>query len=253
MDIISISTLITAIATLALVGATFYYAFTNRKLVLAKEKEMQRARRKNEFDSIINPLMSQCNGENRTVENLENWYPLRESPFLDNIEKNNYFKIVFNDFIMDYPDLKKDIIEHDNILREFNDIYQQLVDTIETDELKSRIGKMIIDFNKDTKTRIAESDVIQTSTFARFHILGNTDLNNNTIGEPFKIFWKKYGNELLKIRKRKNVRGLFNELNRMTGVLKVKNKELVEQLEEISNEYTKEYGISLDDELKFAY
>ena len=81
----------------------------------------------------------------------------------------------------------------------------------------------------------------------------NTDLNNNTIGEPFKTFWKKYGNELLKIRKRKNVRGLFNELNRMTGVLKVKNKELVEQLEEISNEYTKEYGISLDDELKIAY
>ena len=253
MDIVSIAILITAVATAILAGATFYYAFTNRKLVIAKEKEMQQPRRKNEFNSIISPLMSQCNGENRIVENLENWYPIRESPFLDNIEKNNYFKIVFNDFIIDYPDLKKDIIEHDNIIRDFNHTYNKLIDFIVTDKFNSRIGKMIIEFNKNTKTRIAESDVVQTSTFAQFHIIGYTDLTNNTIGEPFKSFWKQYGSELLKIREQKNVKKLFNELNRTKSVMQEKNKELVKQLEEISNEYTKEYGISLDEELKFAY
>lgn len=253
MDIVSIAILITAVATAILAGATFYYAFTNRKLVIAKEKEMQRPRRKNEFDSIISPLMSQCNGENRIVENLEYWYPSRELPFLDNIEKNNYFKIVFNDFIVDYSDLKKDIIEHDKIISDFNHTYLKLIDFIVTDKFNSRIGSMIKEFNKDAEGKIAESDVIQTSTFARFHIISNTDLINNDIGEPFKSFWKQHGSEFLKIREQENVKKLFNELNIMKSVMQEKNKELVKQLEEISNEYTKEYGISLDKELQFAY
>jgi len=110
------------------------------------------SRCKAEFDSIISPLMSQCNGENRIVENLENWYPIKELPFLDSIEKNNYLKIIFNDFIIDYPDFKQDIIKHDNIIREFNHIYNKLIDCIVTDKFKSIIEKMIKEFNKNEKT-----------------------------------------------------------------------------------------------------
>ena len=57
MDIIPIATIITAIATTILALATFYYAYTNRKLMLSKEKEMYRPRKKDELEQIINPII----------------------------------------------------------------------------------------------------------------------------------------------------------------------------------------------------
>lgn len=50
MEIGLIATVITAIATAILAFATFYYAYTNRKLMLSKEKEMNRPRKKTEFN-----------------------------------------------------------------------------------------------------------------------------------------------------------------------------------------------------------
>ena len=51
MEIGLIATVITAIATAILAFATFYYAHTNRKLMLSEEKEMNRPRKKGSVDS----------------------------------------------------------------------------------------------------------------------------------------------------------------------------------------------------------
>ncbi len=59
MDIIEwIPTVVMAVATAILAGATIYYAYTNHKLWIETEKAKLRPRKEDEINSIIIPLIS---------------------------------------------------------------------------------------------------------------------------------------------------------------------------------------------------
>ncbi|MCX6822248.1 MAG: hypothetical protein NTW30_05740 [Candidatus Aenigmarchaeota archaeon] len=110
---------------------------------------------------------------------------------------------------------------------------------------------MLREFNKEVKTRISENSLPSLSKSLLIYIIEGT---NHTIllGGPEKTFWEKYEKELLTLRD--------NDLNiplkklHTTGkqLIKIDN-DIINYLKKICNEYTKEYGISLDAEIKSPF
>lgn len=112
MEIGLIATVITAIATTILAFATFYYAYTNRKLMLSKEKEMNRPRKKDELEQIITPIIRQCNNEIERINENRFWIFTKIKTFYNDISKNDIKKMIYEEFIFNHTSLGGIIEKH---------------------------------------------------------------------------------------------------------------------------------------------
>jgi len=252
MDIVSIATLITAGATAILAGATFYYAYTNRKLMLSKEKEMERPRRKDELEQIINPIIRECNTEiDRINKNQIRIFRKIKTSYEDILE-NDVKKMLYEDFILKHLSLKKMIETHEHLFHQMKENCNIISKKFKSYKYQSKIKDMLIEFNKDAKTKISETSISSLSSTLLINIMENIDVENNLLGVPEKYFWKKFGKELLILRN-KDFKIPLEELNTLGKQLIQINNDIINYLRKICNEYTKIYGISLGEEIKWGY
>jgi len=249
MDIVLIATLITAGSTAILAAATFYYAYANHKLVLSSEKELKKPRKIDELNSIIKPLISDCNYEIKSLEVFPFWDTKSHKPFSEKIDQNNYKKMIVKNFISDNKELGKKIIWRDAGLKRFNDIFNELIGAIDTDVFRSDIKRKIDEFNWQSDIRINESNY-DIPKICIYNILGKTDVNNKNLDGPIRSFWKRFRGDLLIYLEPKEIQNYLQRLSQMANDMKEEDKEIIRELEKLCDVYTKEYGISLEEELK---
>ena len=248
MDIIPIATIITAIATTILALATFYYAYTNRKLMLSKEKEMYRPRKKDELEQIINPIIRECNTEIERINKNNFWIFGRMNTCYEVILGNDIKKMLYEDFISNHTSLIKMMERHEHIFHQIKENCNMISKNFNADKYQSRIKDMLREFNKDVKATISESSLSSLSTTLLINIMENIDVDDY-LAEPEKFFWKKFGKELLALRN-KDFKPQLEDLNIFGKQLIQINNDIIVYLKNICNEYTKVYGISLEKEIK---
>jgi hypothetical protein len=247
MDIIPIATLITAIATLALAGATFYYAYTNRKLMLTKEKELNKPRKIDELESIIKPLISQCQNENKRIKEKSYWLIFEDKTFLEKIEDNTYKKLVYDGLINKQQKLKNDIEIHDNIIKHLKDEYKKFEEKINNNFLEEKTKELINEYNKKSKTNITNTDwKYYSGQIIRFLLAHQEMRQILSSGEPFQTFWDKIGVTISELIKREPYSIDVKNIKNIAEKLIEKNNEILKILKIICDSYTKNYGISLD-------
>lgn len=254
MELVSIATIITAFATLALAFATFYYAFTNRKLMLSKEREMQRPRKKDEIESIIIPIINQCSNEIKRIKENNYWFFTKLTTFFEDIQKkdNEITTMLYEDFILNNKPLSKMLGDHDSIFIKMRDQCNSIINIFNQKKIRDRIGEMLKEYNKETKNKYAESSIGSLSTNLLIIIIENKDVNKIILSEPEKTIWNKHGNELLSLRNqdlKKPLKKLETNGKEMIQI----NQDILNYLKTVCDKYTKEYGISLDKELKSYY
>ncbi|MCX6822247.1 MAG: hypothetical protein NTW30_05735 [Candidatus Aenigmarchaeota archaeon] len=121
MDTISIATLITALATVFLAGATFYYAYTNHKLMVTQEKILKKTRKQDEVKLIINPIINQCISEIKNIDEKRFFIIERFETFNDDISKNYYKKMIYEDFILNHASLSEMMGIHDEVIHKIKE------------------------------------------------------------------------------------------------------------------------------------
>lgn len=252
MDIVSIATLITAFATMALAGATFYYAYTNRKLMITKDREMERSRKKDELEHIINPILRRCNREIEEINEHHFWIFDRIDTCYEDILRNDIKKMLYEDFISNHMSLSKMMERHEHLFHQMKENCNIISKKFKADKYQSKIRDMLREFNKDAKTRISETSLSSLSTTLMINIMENIDVNDNYLGVPEKFFWKKFGKEILALRN-KDFKSQLEELNILGEQLIQINNDIIAYLKNICNEYTKIYGVSLGEEIKLGY
>jgi len=246
MDLIDwIPTTVTAIATIVVAAATIHYA---RTLKNTEIKAKERPRKEDEINSIIEPLISTCNGEISQLSHK--WYDFLEFElFSENIRKNNYKRMIFNDFIKGKNELVMAIKEHEKIIRALAEKHQVLVDALNTDEFRMKIKKLREEFNQKNPHLKFSREIDSLSKQIIRCIIENKDVNEKLFGDPFEDFWKINRKYFLNMRKQKELKKYLEEMEILSNQLIEKNKFILKNLENILNKYTKEYGLSLEKNL----
>lgn len=240
-----IPTIVTAIATVVVALATIYYA---RTLKETARKTTERPRKEDEINSIIVPLISTCNGEINQLSHK--WYNFLKWELLtDKIQKNNYKKIIFNDFIQGRDKLIIKIVEHDKIIRVFAEKYNDFLKTINTVEFRKKVKELQSEYNRNNPDKMFSQEIDGLSNSIILRIIEVAEVNDDRLSDPFEKFWKTYRKYFLKIREFKNIKKYLEEIESLSNQLIDKNKMIVRNLEGILNEYTKEYGVSLGEKL----
>ena len=145
MDLVDwVPTTVTAIATVVVAVATVYYA---RILKNNAIKETERPRKMDEINLIIYPLLSTCNG---LLNQLNyRWYDfLKFELFSEEIQKNSYKRMVFNSFIKGKKELAMAIDGHEKIIRSLKEKHQAFVKSINTDDFRKKVNRLLEDFNQ---------------------------------------------------------------------------------------------------------
>lgn len=250
MDLVDwIPTIVTAAATVAVAIATIYYACTLKE---SARKTAERSRKKDEINSIIIPLISTCNGEIHQLSNK--WHSFRKwELFSEKIRNNKYKKIIFNDFIKGKDDLKATINDHEQIIRALAEKHQDFIAAINTDDFRMKIKKLHEKFNQNNSDLKFNQEINSLSKTIILRIIENADVNVERLNDPFENFWKENRKFFLNMRKQKKLLKYLNEIEILSSQLVEKNKFIIKNLEDILNEYTKEYGISLEKELVDAF
>jgi len=251
MDWISIATFITAIGTICLAGATFYYAYTSRKLMITQEKELQRPRKKDEVESIITPIIEQCNNEIKNINENRVLIITKFDGFYDGFSKNHFKKMIYEDFILNHLSLSKMISTHDKLTYKIKEHDEAISKKFNEDKYQSKIRDMLRNFNNEVKTGYSEDSLPSLSKSLLINIIEGTD-HTILLGGPEKIFWEKYEKELLILREQ-DFKIYLEKLNTLGKQLTKIDNNIIGYLKKICNEYTKEYGISLDAELKSPF
>jgi len=140
-------TLITAIATVILTGATIYYAWTNHKLWINNERQSTRPRKEEEIKHIIKPLLKQCELEiYHLTEKNYNWFSKRNI-LVDLFNTDLSKPVIFDEFIQKQG-IKKSIEEHDILGSRLKNQYDDFYSFINTAEFRSNVSGWIIEFDK---------------------------------------------------------------------------------------------------------
>lgn len=245
-------TIITAFATVVVALATIYYAYTNHKLWKSSGIEKLRPRREDELNSIITPLVSHCDAELNQIS--RGWYDfLKFELYLENIHKNNYKTIIFNDFIRGRKDLETAIAEHEQIVCSLIENYQNIQNTINTSDFQNNVNDLLEEFNQKHPKQRFSQEINSLSKNIINHIIRSTDIEDFFLSDPFKSFWKINRDYFLTKRKIRDVQIQLNNIEMLTSQLVVKNKLIIDSLLNILNDYSKKYGISLKRELKDFY
>ena len=252
MDIVPIATLITAIATVILACATFFYAYTNRKLVITKEKEAERPRKKDELEQIINPMIRGCTNEIERIYKNQFWFFGNTKTSHQDILENDVKKMLYEDFITNHISLSRMIETHEKLIHKIKENCNIISMKFKDDKYQSKIKSMVREFNKVVKPNISKNSLSSLSTTLLINIIEDIDINDNYLGVPEKYFWKKFGKELLTL-KNKDFKPQLEELNTLCKQLIQVNNDIIKCLKKICNEYTKIYGISLGEEIKLGY
>ena len=141
--------------------------------------------------------------------------------------------------------------DHESLFIKMREQCNSIVKIFDRKKIKDRIRKMLKEYNKDAKTKYAESSIGSLSTNLLINIIENKDVND-ILGEPEKTIWKKYGDELLSLRNQ-DLKNPLKKLDKYGKQLIQINQDIIDYLKKVCNKYTKEYGISLDNELKSIF
>lgn len=246
MDLVDwIPTIVMAAATVAVAIATIYYACTLKE---SARKTAERSRKKDEINSIIIPLISTCNGEIHQLSNK--WYRFcKWELFSEKIQNNSYKKMIFNDFIKGREELKSAINDHEQVVHSLAEKRQSFINTINTDAFRMKVKELHEKFNQNNPNLKFNQEIDSLSKTIVLCIIENADVNVERLNAPFENFWKENGKFFLNMRKQKKLLKYLNEIEALSSQLVEKNKFIIKSLEDILNEYTKKYGISLEKEL----
>ena len=247
VDIVEwIPTIVTAIATVAVAVATIYYAYTLRE---STRKIIQRPRKTDETNHIIKHLIDQCKGEIKQLDGKHYW-TFTENLFAEHFLKNSYRIIIFNDFLNEHVFLGKAIKNHDEIVYKLDNTYKNFKKAIKTGEFRQVVEKSHEEFNQNNPKLKFGQEVESLSKSIIMNIIREIDISNNSLGESFKSFWKQYGKKFLDMRNQEELKGYFNNMKTLANQLRKIDTSILKLAETILNDYTKEYGISLGEELK---
>jgi len=218
-----VSTIVMAIATVVLAGATIYYAITNRRLWLNMEKQVRKPHREEEIRAIIRPLLKQCEVEIAHLnEKRYRWYS-KGIKLVDGFYKDSSLKIVFNAFLRERPPLKEGIEAHDKLVINLKKKFDDFEKFVDTSTFRSRIEKMIIELDKKNGKNTKKVDVGNVNYYVSMIIdciIKNTDVDNNNLTGEFASFWKLYGNEFLDMKKQKEIKFYLDEIEKLSNHLK---------------------------------
>ena len=128
--------------------------------------------------------------------------------------------------------------------------HQNIIDAIDTNKFRSDIQKLHKKFNQDNPEQIFDQKSSSLTKTIILRIIENFGVSVERLNDPFEKFWKINRKYFLQIRKQKNVQKYLKEIEKLSNKLIEKNSFIIDNLTKIINEYTKEYGISLKDELK---
>lgn len=243
-DLVSVAILMTAVGTIVLAVCTLYYAWTNTKLLMLQEKELKKPKRRDELQFIIGPLLRESFFEIERVEKRMYINLARADSFLINNEKNLVERIMYQDFISSRKDLERLIEKHDTAFYKIRVTYNELF-TEFTVKYKEHILSLIKKYNHAAPVKINKEGLSSLLTNLFIYLVEYP--TETIIGEPDKSFWLHYKEELIKIKEAIPINTLY-ELG--TSLDKI-NHELLDTLKNTCLEYSKEFGLTLEDETKF--
>lgn len=250
MDIVnwinSNSGFITAIATVILASATLYYAFTNHKLWWAMERNLKNRQRSDEINFVIKPFIDQCNTELNLLNNEAYWDTPSEKILLKKFHVKGIIKTILNNVLKENPTLKKAVKDHDKIIFDLEENYENAKSSVKSEDFYSKLDKFTEEFNQKSTEKVS-TDRTHSSKIIITHIFKNTDVNENSLGSSFKSFWKLYGKFFLDMRSQGELKEYLNAMQSLSNQLKEKNEFIIENLGEIWSTYITKYGLSLDE------
>ena len=237
---------ITAIATVILASATLYYAFTNYKLWRAMERNLKNRQRFDEIKFVIKPFIVQCNTELNLLNKGAYWDTPSEKILLKKFHVKGIIKTILNNVLKEKSKLKKAVKNHDKIIFDLEENYENAKSSIKSEDFYSKLDKFTEEFNH-TSTEKVSTDRTHLSKIIITHIFKNTDVNENYLGGSFKSFWKLYGEFFLDMRNQGELKKYLDAMQSLSNQLKEKNKFTIEKLEEIWSDYITRYGLSLNE------
>jgi len=257
--------LIIVILILILLFGIFIYRYKNQPNKIKKgkikikniygEKTIDtnlRSRKKDEIESIIIPIIHQCNNEIKNIDKKRFFIIEKFEPFYEDISKNDIKKMVYDEFIQNQLSFSKMIYTHDECINQIKNNCNLISKKFNESRYQLKIKNMLSEFNKNSTTKISENNISSLSKTLLITIMENPDENHILLGEPEKSFWKKNEKELLTLREQ-DFKNLLEELNVLSKKLKDLDHKIVNYLKKICNAYSKEYGISLEKELNSPF
>lgn len=238
-----------AFLVLALVVVTGYYAkkvSDQTNLMLQKEKRQMILE---EIHSIIAPHITNLKSEIKVIQNHElYWLKIRGEGRFTNIFKILDFDFresrIYSDFFEKHPEFQKKYLQHDDLFDKLNKLYCQLEGKIRIPKLKERLIELVNEFNNSREPAYVirgEYESKPENIFGNFVINKYDTEKEPDTNEPHKDFWDEYKDELLKFRDVPGVKQLDGEIEKILKDYENLNKELLESLGEILDEYRKDY------------
>jgi hypothetical protein len=245
---------ITAIATAILAGGTLYYAWTNHKLWKSHEKQSIERHLLDEINYVILPIIDQCEGENRQIENKTFWDVHNEKISLKKIKISPIVDAVFTDFLKGRDELMSRIESHDIYIDDLISSSETAKLTMKQSGFNEKVNDFLQQFNeKYPDNRISDSN----GSFPKFmlrHVLFNYSLKEKLLGGNYENFWREYGKELLKFRNVPALKPIIDQMENALEGITNENNLIIKELKEIYNQYISKHHLPLEEiEKKHRY
>ena len=262
----SISILTNIALVFALVMVTLWYANEVKRQTGLMVKDQKRHKVLEEVQSVLTPSINSVKSEIKAILHKQIfWYRYTSGGcgfdygltcFFYN-EQISPVRYLFHDGISGaltdilekFSDLKRLFISHDSLIGELNQLYVLLEKEIRTPELVRRIEKLIGKFNENVDN---SSLKVQNNPFLFIEYIINLEYLVNRRPdsiEPNIDFWEENKGELMKLRDNPLILDIGVQISNKLTQLRKLDETILKSIEEIREDYRKEYNFT-DDEIE---
>lgn len=244
---------INAIAVVILVIITGWYANEVKKQTELTLKDKMRPRILEVIQDVLTPSMQSLKNEIKAIQISKiQWYHHKSERtyFSEGISKLLSDDIkgsaAFRDLIEKFPDIEIKFQSHDALYNKLNDLYAKVEGEVKTPELIEHLKFLKNEFNKsrDEPYRLKGVFLDEPDRVFVYYIINfrnQRERSEDTI-QPELDFWEEYKDKLLlKFRNTPRIKQFDIEIDDALMQLKNLNEDFLRMMEEIREEYRKEY------------
>lgn len=243
--------LIMVLASIVMAFATVVYAFMTYKLVRRYDvsieimrKDRERPQIENLVKKVLTPFIEQIDRQKKSLEKEDYgwWHKEKKSRYADKLRAYGDVRIVFNDLLRKFPNLKSMIEEYNENCSKLQQKLRSLDEVIYTPSFRGKCCNFIEKYNESGEFTLSEGWVKRSPEYFVQFIIDNTK-KVESYGREYFDFWEKHGNELLKIREEKEIRNKINEICQISQEIREISKKIREKLTQLKERFWIEYSL----------